>query len=435
MPLRIDERCIGCGKCLRSCPFGALAMVDNVPEVGPQCTLCGACVDVCPVEAIHIDDVERGADLSGWRGVWVFGEPAPDGLHPVTFELLGKGRELADKLNQELALVTLGAEGGGGAFPEGTVHALRRADDARLRLGQSPNDHALRRADDARLRLGQFPDGAPVDRVIAIADDRLGDYNPATWTNALCDVIKIHQPSILLAGATALGRGLIPRLAARLDTGLTADCTALDIDPDERILLQTRPAFGGNIMATIVCRHTRPQIATVRPRVLPAIEPTGAPAPPVVRIDADESWFDPRQRVIRVVRESAGGGGGIESADAIVAGGKGLGGPQGFDDLRRFAERIGAAVGASRAAVDAGWIDYATQVGQTGKTVQPKLYVAVGISGSVQHRVGMQSAEAIVAINSDPHAPIFNVADYGIVGDWRAALPVLETLLQTADVS
>jgi electron transfer flavoprotein alpha subunit len=325
------------------------------------------------------------ADSDRWRGVLIYGEHHEGRLHHVALELVGKGAELAEALDCPLEVVVLGDE-----------------------LGAIPGQLA----------------GLPVDRVHLVQHAALADHRDGPCAEALARLIAEQRPEIVLAGATSRGRSLMPRVAVLCATGLTADCTGLEIEPDTGNLRQTRPAFGGNVMATIVTRRHRPQMATVRPKVLDLPTPSGS-AQPVVR-----RWT-PRDELLRAgveiierrrgARESVN----IAEADVLVSGGRGIGGAEGFDLLRELADLLGGEVAASRAAVDAGWAPYERQVGQTGKTVQPGLYVAVGISGSVQHRAGMQSAGTIVAVNSDPEAPIFQVADYGIVGDWRRVVPAI----------
>ncbi|KPK61837.1 MAG: electron transfer flavoprotein subunit alpha, partial [Planctomycetes bacterium SM23_32] len=247
----------------------------------------------------------------------------------------------------------------------------------------------------------------------------------------LAHLIGGEGPEIVLAGATAHGRSVMPRVAGLCKTGLTADCTGLEIDAGTGDLLQTRPAFGGNVMASIVTRRHRPQMATVRPKVMSPAEPAGDAVPPVRRWDLPDELCAGRARVIES-RVAAADTVSIAESDVLVAGGRGLGGPEGFELLRELAEALGGEVAASRAAVDAGWVPYERQVGQTGRTVQPSLYVAVGISGAIQHRAGMQSSGTVVAVNSDPDAPIFEVADYGIVGDYRAVVPRLAAAVREA---
>ncbi|HDG68201.1 MAG TPA: electron transfer flavoprotein subunit alpha/FixB family protein, partial [candidate division Zixibacteria bacterium] len=304
----------------------------------------------------------------------------------VGFELLGAGRALANARGVPLYAVVLG-HGIGDIGKEYIAHGA--------------------------------------DRVIIADSERLHDFDPEIYTAVLEHLVKKYKPEIVIAGATVWGRSLVPRLAVRIHTGLTADCTQLDIDPDTGLLLQTRPAFGGNIMATILCPNHRPQMATVRPRVMKPLEPDPSRQGEIIHEDVSAiSLPKSRIKILESVEE-LGEMINIADADVIVSGGRGLGGPEAFGMLFELAELLGGAVGASRAAVDAGWIPYAHQVGQTGKTVSPKLYIAIGISGAIQHLVGMQSSDTIIAINKDPNAPIFEVADYGVVGDLFEIVPEL----------
>jgi electron transfer flavoprotein alpha subunit len=326
-----------------------------------------------------------GDDPAKNGAVWVYGERAAGLPHHVVLELIGKGRELADALGAPLEVVAVGAE-----------------------LGSFP----------ARLA------GLPVDGVHLAEHPSLQRSVDEAVARVLARLIGREGPQIVLAGATAHGRSLMPRVAVLCETGLTADCTGLEIDAETGNLLQTRPAFGGNVMATIVTRRHRPQMATVRPKVMSPAERSGDASPPARRWRVPDELVRARARVVES-RAAGEEGVNIAEADVLVAGGRGLGGPEGFEPLRELADALGGDVAASRAAVDAGWVPYERQVGQTGKTVQPALYVAVGISGAVQHRAGMQSSGTIVAINSDADAPIFEVADYGIVADYRSVVPAL----------
>jgi electron transfer flavoprotein alpha subunit len=263
--------------------------------------------------------------------------------------------------------------------------------------------------------------------VYVIDDAGLAEYSTDTYSETMADLVRRHKPEIVLAGATSIGRAFIPRVAIKVKTGLTADCTGLEIDDEKQILLQTRPAFGGNIMATIICPAHRPQMATVRHKVLKKIEPDAARTGEI--IEEKPVTTAARTRILEVLHEM-GNQVNLAEADIIVSGGRGLGGPENFPMLEELAGELGAAVGASRAAVDAGWIPAYHQVGQTGKTVCPKLYVACGISGAIQHLAGMSSADMIVAINKDPDAPIFDVADIGIVGDLFEIVPMITKLLR-----
>ncbi len=261
------------------------------------------------------------------------------------------------------------------------------------------------------------------DRVYLADDPRLAGFNDDIYCEVVAGLIKTYQPEIMLAGATALGRSLAPRIATAVATGLTADCTGLAIDKERRLLLQTRPAFGGNIMATIVCPQARPQMATVRPRVMKKGPRREGRAGELIRV-AVEPALKSATELVEVVIDLAEKVN-LTGAEVVVVGGRGLGKPEGFVLVRELAEALGGVVGASRGAVDLGWIGHAHQVGQTGRTVAPKLYIGLGVSGAVQHLVGMQSSETIVAVNNDPNAPIFQVATYGIVGDLYEAVPAM----------
>jgi electron transfer flavoprotein alpha subunit len=303
----------------------------------------------------------------------------------VSYELLGIGRQLADQQKVPLTAVLLGFNMG-----------------------------------DAAKELVSY--GA--DIVYQVDDPALEFFTDETYGNILEEIVYAQKPEVVLAGATAIGRSFIPLVATALATGLTADCTQLAIRPEDGVLLQTRPAFGGNIMATIECPYTRPQMATVRPRVMKAAEPDPDRKGDIIDYQPNPERLQSRVKVLRNVLEDQDQVN-ITEGDIIVAGGRGLENEKGFELMRQLADAVGGAVGASRAAVDSEWIAYPHQVGQTGKTVNPKLYIACGISGAIQHIVGMQSSETIVAINKDPHAPIFDVATYGIVGDLFEVVPKL----------
>lgn len=384
--IRVDlEKCNGCGECISSCSFSALEMKDGKVRILATCTLCGACVDACSEEAIVLEKEEKKVDVSSYRGVWVFAEQRQGQIMPVTYELLGEGRKLADYLREELSLVLLGWK------IEKKVRELT---------------------------------GYRIDKLYLVEDPLLEHYYTSFYTQTLVDLVKSENPEIILLGATSLGRDLAPRMAARLKTGLTADCTGLEIESEERNLLQTRPALGGNIMATIISPHHRPQIATVRPKVMKRAKPDGKGQLRVIKIKPNLTSEDEMVRILDLIREEKDVVD-LQEAEIIVSGGRGLGKPENFSIIRRLAHLLGGAVGASRAVVDAGWIPSYHQVGQTGKSVQPKLYVACGISGAIQHQAGMRSSEIIVAINKDPNAPIFDIATYGIVADLHRFLPLL----------
>jgi electron transfer flavoprotein alpha subunit/NAD-dependent dihydropyrimidine dehydrogenase PreA subunit len=385
MELKIDlDKCTGCGTCELACPFGAIAVVDGKAKIYESCVDCGACVDQCPEAALFIGErAAGGVRVQDYRNVWVFAEQRDGVLTKVSHQLLGKARQLADTLGASAEAVLLGHN----------VEALAQE---------------------------LIADGA--DMVYVAEHPLLEHYRTDAYAKVLADLIESKKPEIVLFGATTVGRDLAPRISQRIYTGLTADCTGLDIDESERLLLQTRPAFGGNIMATIVCPGHRPQMSTVRPGVMQAPQPDPNRQGVVERVPVDIGEDDLNVQIVEVVKEARKRVN-LEDAKIIVSGGRGLGGPEGFKVIQELAEALGGEVGSSRAAVDAGWIDHDHQVGQTGKTVHPDLYVACGISGAIQHQAGMKEAGFIVAINKDPGAPIFQIADVGIVGDLYTVIP------------
>ena len=384
------EKCTGCGSCVPACPFGLLNVVDGKVQMKEGCTLCGACRDACSFEAITIEAPAAAPPTGdGSHGVWVFAEQRRGNLKNVSFELLSRGRELADTLKTELCAVCLG--------------------------------HNI--ADIDRL----IAHGA--DKVYLVDSPDLADNQEDYLTHRLVGLIKEYKPEVVMAGATALGRAFIPRVAAILNTGLTADCTGLDIDTERRLLLQTRPTFGGNIMATIICPNKRPQMSTVRPRVFKKNAPDPTRKGQIIKVDFKKENVTARTKLLSFVEDLTEKVK-LEDADIIVSGGRGLGKAENFKLLAELAEVMGAALGSSRAAVDEGWIPYSHQVGQTGKTVCPRLYIACGISGAIQHLAGMQTSDVIVAINDNPDAPIFQVAHYGIVGDLFQVVPLMITKLK-----
>jgi electron transfer flavoprotein alpha subunit len=326
------------------------------------------------------------ADKGSYRGVWILAEVLFGRVEPVTYELLGAARRLADARGGEVwaLLIGRGVSGQAGVL---------------------------------------FEYGA--DTVLLVDAPELYGFNDELECRVAERLIRKHKPEILLGAATARGRALIPRIAVRSISGLTADCTRLDIDPGNGDLLQTRPAFGGNIMATIRTSSHRPQMATVRPRVMQPLPREPGRAGRLIRESPEPGENENVKRVLELVANSEETNANLGEAGIIVSGGRAMKGPDGFDMLRKLAAKLGGAVGASRAAVDAGWIPYARQVGQTGQTVQSKLYIACGISGQIQHLVGMQSCETIVAIDKKPDTPLMQMADIAVVGDVFQIVPEL----------
>lgn len=393
----IASKCTGCEACIPACPYNAIEIRDGVAYLLDSCVFCGACAKECPSGAIVVSDL--GPDLGPSSkpsedgrseahdghgdGVWVFVEQRNGKPAGVVYELLGEGAKLASDLGEDLCAVLLG-------------YNVQHAAEEMLKYGAS--------------------------RVYLVDDPALESFQDEPYAQVISELAEEYRPSVFLFAATTIGRSLAPRVAAMLKTGLTADCTKLAIDKETRLLLQTRPAFGGNIMATIVCRKKRPQMATVRPKVMKAAQRDQARTGEIVKLSRE--IIAPRARLLETY-PIPGQHVNIQEADIIVSGGRGLGCPENFALLEELAELLGGAVGASRAAVDAGWIPYAHQVGQTGKTVRPKLYIACGISGAVQHLAGMSSSDVIVAINKDPNAPIFSIATYSIIGDVVEIVPAL----------
>lgn len=383
------ESCTGCETCVPSCPYTAIIMKEGKAFINEYCQLCRACLGVCPEGSIK-EVLEEGeeqplqeSNINDYSGVWVFAEQRGGKTASVAYELLGAGRRLADERRAELSAVLMGA-------PESEAQEL--------------------------IRWG-------ADRVFLSNNPIYEKFNDEPYAELLSLLIKEHRPEMVLAGATPIGRSFIPRVAAKLRTGLTADCTSLEIDKNSGNLLQIRPAFGGNIMATILCPGNRPQMATVRPRVMKRGAYNEGRTGEIIHVDAE--GLSSRTKVLDTIKEVSNLTVNLQEAEIIVSGGRGLGDRKGFKLLEELAEVLGGTIGASRAAVDEGWIPYSHQVGQTGKTVCPKIYIACGISGAVQHLVGMQSSDIIFAINKNPDAPIFNVATYGIVGDVYEVVPML----------
>lgn len=382
------DKCVGCKLCIKTCPYDAIDLVNKKAVINDRCTLCGACVEACHAYgAIVIEGWEpvRTGDLSIYSGIAVYVEHRHGKLVPIVPEIIGAALELKEQSGGDAPVAALLIGSGVSAL---TQEVIEYGVDE-VWLVDHPDIHEL-------------------------AEDTISDV--------AVQIISEKKPSIVLGGGTVIGRSLLPSIASRLRTGLTADCTELTIDAESGLLRQTRPAFGGNIMATILCENSRPQMATVRHKVMnPAPRQPGREGTVIpFDIPVQPSRFE----MMEFVAEEASA---VNLADAefIVSGGRGLGEPANFRYVEELAKALGGAVGASRAAVDAGWIQYSHQVGQTGRTVKPQIYVACGISGAIQHQVGMKSADVIIAINNDPDAPIFSIAHYGVQGDLFEVIPEL----------
>lgn len=392
--IQISEKCVGCGKCVASCPFGALSLVNRKAVASNACTMCGACVSGCPVKALSLPATGAAKkDLSAYKGVWAFIEISDNGqtqsVRPVGYELLSKGRELANQLGEELCAVVIG-------------------DNLTPYFAE----------------LSKYG----TDKIYAVSGAGYHRYNTLAYANALITLIKKYNPSVVLFPSTYIGRDLSPRISSELFVGLTADCTGLSIK--EGNLIQTRPAFGGNIMADIKCPDYRPQMATVRPNVFKKVATTAGRMAAVVNETIAIPVEAGKVRIIETHMDPVSTQQKLDEAEVVIAGGRGMKDKAGFDLLEDLAAHLGGAVGASRAAIDLGLKPKEKQVGQSGVTVASKLYVACGISGAVQHIVGMEHSDVIIGINKDANAPIFNVCKYGLVGDAKQILPRILELLK-----
>ncbi len=324
-------------------------------------------------------------NIKDYKDIWVFAEQRNGSITPVVLELLGEARKLAAEASSQVCAVL---------------------------MGENISD------------LGNTLVEYGADKVYLADSPLLKNYTTDGYTSVLTGMIESYKPEIVLYGATHIGRDFAPRVSARVNTGLTADCTKLEIDPEDKKLKQTRPAFGGNLMATIICPDHRPQMSTVRPGVMEKFERDTSRKGEIINVDVKLDSNDIRTKILEIVKNTKELVS-LTDADVIVSGGKGLGDPSGFELLKDLADKMGGVVGASRAAVDAGWIDHSNQVGQTGTTVKPKIYIACGISGAIQHVAGMHEANTIIAINKNPKAPIFEMSDYGIVGDLFDIVPMM----------
>ncbi|WP_443716497.1 FAD-binding protein [Ruminococcus bromii] len=393
MMLLNKEKCIGCGACIDACPFHAIAMEDKFPNFLDNCVLCGACERKCPCGAISKEETvpeSEMVDLTSYKGVWVVAEieESTNSFKKVSFELTSEARKLADKLGQELAVVCVCEE-----EPKGMQESFKE--------------------------LG-------CDKIYVVQNAGLGSYDTEKYAEVVTELIRKYQPEIVLYAATEDGRDLAPRVSARLQVGLTADCTSLDID-DKKQLLQIRPTYGGSIIASIVTPNHRPQMASVRPNVFAVnrrpsdcveVVYETIPLPSKTRVEHIED----RQKA--VVYKN------VSEATVIVGVGYGIGSLENVELVHKLCKKMGAAVGGTRKVVDEGWLPFDVQIGQTGKTIAPDLYIACGISGALQHTIGVRNAKKIIAINNDPAAPIFKMCDVAMLGDVGQ---VLRALLQMTD--
>jgi len=404
----IKSKCKGCNLCVKACPFNAIDLIDKMAVINSSCTVCNQCISVCPFDAIEKEEIqEKVIDLSEYKDVWIFAEQRGGKLMEVALEILGEGY----KLSREIG-------------PNCKICAVLAGSEVELMVDEL------------------YAYGA--DKVYVIENPLLKNYTTDGYTKVMTEAITKYKPEIVLFGATHIGRDLAPRIAARLNTGLTADCTRLDIstanymdylqtnttadtsnldkNSHDKNLKQTRPAFGGNLMATIVCTKKRPQMSTVRPGVMDKREKDISLKGLKVAVECKIEESDIRTNVMEII-EAAKELVSLTDAEIIISGGRGLGDPSGFELISKLAEKVGGVVGASRAAVDSGWIDHSHQVGQTGTTVKPRIYFACGISGAIQHVCGMQNSDIIIAINKDIEAPIMQIADYAIHDDLFKIIP------------
>ncbi len=386
-PVITVEKCIGCRKCLKVCPADALEIYYTPEEQKILAEIAARAKEaaVPEVEEVSKEEAAALAKLKEYKGVWVFVEQIEGEPADVSWELLGVGADLAKTLGVELCSIVVG---------------------------------------DKVENLCQESFACGASKAYLVDDPVFHYYRTEPYYKAICYLVKKYKPEVLLMGATGLGRDLAGAVATKLQTGLTADCTGLAID-EKRFLLQTRPAFGGNIMATILTERTRPQMATVRPHVMPLPEKDPSCKGEIIRESVPVKEEEIAVKVLEIIDERKAGAVDVAAAEVIVSGGRGMCAKENFAILQELADELDGVVGCSRGAVEAGWMPVERQVGQTGKTVRPKIYIACGISGAIQHLVGMQDSDVIIAINRDRQAPIFEVASYGIVGDVFQVVPAI----------
>lgn len=384
-----QEKCIGCSLCIKSCSTDALYIENDKAMVNDNCILCGLCVDACPLQAISLEKKSlETIDPSQYSGIWIFAEQHKGEVLPVVYELLGKGQKLAQKKGCKLTAVIFGTD------IKSNIQNL--------------------------VSYG-------AQQIIFCEDISLVENLDENYAELLAMLIEKHKPEILLFGATGFGRSLAPRVAAKVGTGLTADCTILEIDEETSLLQQTRPAFGGNLMATIICPNHRPQMATIRPGVMSSQKVTSCNEAELLFIAMPELKKSNIEILEEILSHEVNS---IADSEIIVSVGRGIGSPKNMNLAKRLAELIGGTVGVTRPLVDIGWSQYKNQIGQTGSVVSPKLLITCGISGAIQHLAGINNAGTIIAINNDPEAPIFSIADYKVVGD---CIEILKKLIATLE--
>lgn len=384
--MRVDQDlCTLCGECIAACPFDGVEMQSGAIEFTDSCRLCRVCIRACPTGAIWLDKSEPGPvlDRSKYKDVLIFAEQRQSHVQPVTYELIGKGLELANALGEQVTVFLAG-------------HDLANQAQELLDYG--------------------------VSHVYLYDHVELEHFRIEPYTALMVDLVNKIHPNIILMGATPVGRSLAPRVAARLRTGLTADCTSLSVK-ENGDLVQTRPAFGGNVMAQIITPRHRPQMATVRHKVMPAAHRVANPQGQVICQAIDEGLLKSGIQIMGFRPHQVTSS--ITDAEIVVAAGRGIGRPEGLELLGKLAARLGGALGVTRPLVEQGWADHTMQIGMSGRTIRPRLYIGCGISGAIQHVAGMRGADVIFAINSDPKASIFDVAHYGLVGDMYEIVPLL----------
>jgi electron transfer flavoprotein alpha subunit len=396
------DKCIGCKMCKNVCPFNAVSIVEKLEHRKKfklavidlnKCIYCGSCVQVCKFSAIELkkDVPQSGVDKNLYRGVWVYAEQRHGEVSSIVYELLNEGKRLAEKLGTVLSAVLIGC------------NVKSKAQ-------------------------GLINRGA--DKVYVCEDPIFTEFQDDPYSDVLTKLIEKEKPEIILMGATNIGRSFVPRVAARIRTGLTADCVSLEVDPETRNLWQTRPAFGGNIMATILTPGHRPQMSTVRHKVFKEAKIEEGRKGEIIEYKIDAQTLLNRTKFLGFIKDMSVIVN-FADADIIVSGGRGLGSLEGFKLIRELAEVLGATVGASRAAIDLDWIPSSHQIGQTGKTVAPKVYIACGISGQIQHMVGMGSSDVIIAINKDATCPMMQAATYALEGDLHEIIPCIITEIKS----